>query len=301
MKKLELSDILKNTSELKDKKVWYVLIIWRPNSWKSTFINTLIWEKIAITSSVPQTTRNKILAIYNDDDSQIIFLDTPWVHESSKCFNAEMNHQALSSITDADIILYFVDTSRIRGSEEAYIESFLWQSQKPIITVYTKNDLASKHSESIVSQESVYISSISQDWFPELLDSIKSKLSKGPILFPEEYYTKQDMRFRISEIIREKLYGELKEELPHSIFVSTEEIDESTQVWLMRISSYIFTETDSQKYIVIGKWWALLSRVWNLAREELEGIFWKKIFLALRVKVRKWWRKDEGLLKKMFE
>ena len=301
MKKLELNDILGNTSELKDKKVWYVSIIWRPNSWKSTFINALIWEKVVITSNIPQTTRNKILAIYNDEESQIVFLDTPWVHESSKSFNIEMNSQAISSIADADVILYFIDTSRIRWTEEVYIEWFLMKAQKPIITVYTKNDLKAKYSESIVGQESISISSITREWFPELLNSIKSKLSSGPILFPEEYYTKQDMRFRISEIIREKLYGELKEELPHSIFVSTEEIDETTQPWLLRISAYIYTETDSQKYIVIGKWWTLLSRVWKLAREELESILWTKIFLALRVKVRKWWRKDEKLLKKMFE
>lgn len=301
MKKLELSDILQNTSELKDKKVWYVSIIWRPNSWKSTFINAIIWEKVVITSNIPQTTRNKILAIYNDEVSQIVFLDTPWVHESSKAFNLEMNTQALWSISDADVILYFIDTSRIRWVEEEYIEWFLMKTQKPIITVYTKIDLKAKHSESLIGQESISISSITREWFPELIDAIKEKLSLGPVLFPDEYYTQQDMHFRISEIIREKLYGELKEELPHSIFVSTEEIDESTQPWLMRISSYIFTETDSQKYIVIGKWWMLLSRVWKLAREELEEIFWKKIFLALRVKVRKWWRKDERLLKKMFQ
>ncbi len=301
MKKLELSDILRNTSELKEKKVWYVSIIWRPNSWKSTFINAIIWEKVVITSNIPQTTRNKILAIYNDDASQIVFLDTPWVHESSKTFNVEMNTQALWSISDADVILYFIDTSRTRWAEEEYIEWFLMKTQKPIITVYTKIDLKAKHSESLIAQESMSLSSVTREWFPELLDAIKEKLSLGPVLFPDGYYTQQDMHFRISEIIREKLYSELKEELPHSIFVSTEEIDEESQPGLMRVSSYIFTETDSQKYIVIWNRWALLSRIGKLAREELESIFWKKVFLALRVKVRKWWRKDEGLLKKMFQ
>ena len=110
MQELNLQDILDNTSDLWSKKVWYVAIVGRPNVGKSTFINTLIWEKIAITSHIPQTTRNKILAMYNDEDAQIIFFDTPGIHESQKKFNAQVNSQALSSLNDADIVLYFIDS-----------------------------------------------------------------------------------------------------------------------------------------------------------------------------------------------
>jgi GTP-binding protein Era len=118
-----------------------VAIIGRPNAGKSTFINTLIGEKIAITSSVPQTTRNKILAMYNDEDAQIIFFDTPGIHESRKTFNSEINNQALSTLRDAEIVLYFIDSSRPSGAEEEFIADILTKIATPVFRVYTKRDL----------------------------------------------------------------------------------------------------------------------------------------------------------------
>ncbi|MGB2110568.1 MAG: GTPase [Patescibacteria group bacterium] len=112
MKELNLQDILDNTTELKEKKVGYVAIIGRPNAGKSTFVNSLIGEKISITTNVPQTTRNKILAIFNDEESQIVFFDTPGIHKSTKAFNEEINNQAISSLKDAEVILYFIDSTR---------------------------------------------------------------------------------------------------------------------------------------------------------------------------------------------
>ncbi len=144
MQTLNLQDILKNTTDLSKKKVGYVAIIGRPNAGKSTFINTLIGEKIAITSQVPQTTRNKILAMYNDDEAQIIFFDTPGIHESSKAFNTEINNQALSSLRDSELVLYFIDSSRNTGKEEAYIDDILTKINTPVFRVYTKRDLPAK-------------------------------------------------------------------------------------------------------------------------------------------------------------
>jgi len=172
MQELNLQDILKNTTDLKEKKVGYVAIIGRPNAGKSTFINTLIGEKIAITSSVPQTTRNKILAMYNDEDAQIIFFDTPGIHESQKTFNAEINNQALSSLRDSEIVLYFIDSSRDTGKEEAYIEDILTKINTPVFRVYTKRDLPSRID--IPTGENIFeISSEDKSGFPELIDSIK--------------------------------------------------------------------------------------------------------------------------------
>ena len=111
MKELNLDEILAKTSDLtKEKKVWYVAIIWRPNAWKSTFVNSLLWEKISITSNIPQTTRKRVLAIHNDEESQIIFFDTPWIHESNKVFNEEINNVAIDSLKESDLILYFIDS-----------------------------------------------------------------------------------------------------------------------------------------------------------------------------------------------
>ncbi|MDA9129300.1 GTPase Era [Candidatus Gracilibacteria bacterium] len=309
MQELNLTDILQNTEDLKEKKVGYVAIVGRPNTGKSTFVNTLIGEKISITTNVPQTTRNKILAIFNDSESQIIFFDTPGIHESAKDFNKEINGQAISSLRDAEVILYFVDSSRSRGSEEEYIEKILENAQSPVFKVYTKIDLHSKIH--IPEGENIFaISSLEGQGFDELMLAIKHKLPTGPTLFPEDYYTKQNLHFRISEIVREKLFEELKEELPHSVFVAVEEIEglsESSSSspftkegeQMVKISAYIYAETDSQKYIIIGKGGSLLTKVGKNARVELEQIFDQKVFLSLRVKVKKNWRKDEGFIKKM--
>ena len=300
MKELSLQDILENTSDLGEKIIGYVAIIGRPNAGKSTFINTLIGEKVAITSNIPQTTRHNILGIYNDDESQIIFFDTPGIHESQKLFNTQINKSAMKSMANAEIVLYFIDSSRPRGAEEEYIENLLASIDIPVFSVYSKRDLPQV--QNISKGKNVFeISSMDQLGFSDLLWAIKWQLSSWQILFPQDYYTQQSVFFRVSEIIREKLFWELKQELPHSIFVSVEEIveasDETNNV--MKIIAYVYSETDSQKYIVIGKNGSLISRVWKMARCELEDIFGKKVFLQLRAKVWKNWRKDEKFIKNM--
>jgi len=294
MKKLNLQDILDNTQELKQKKIWYIAVIGRPNTGKSTFLNTLIEQKISITTNIPQTTRKKILAIYNDNDSQIIFFDTPWIHKSEKSFNEEINAQAISSLKDSDKVIYFIDSSRKWWEEERYIESILDSISTPIIKVYTKADL---RPEITIPDNSHMISSNTKQWFSELLTEIKKDLKVDITPFPEDHYTSQGMHFRTWEIVREKLFNHTKEELPHSTFIWVEEIEDKPNI--LKIVAYIYTETESQKYIVIWKWWSLVSLIWKEARIELEKIFDKKVFLALRVKSKKWWRKDEKLVKKI--
>lgn len=299
MKELNLEDVLKNTSDLSvQKKVWYIAIIGRPNAGKSTFINSLLWEKVSIVTNIPQTTRKKILAIYNDSDSQIIFFDTPWIHESNKKFNEEINNEATGTFRDAEAILYFVDSSREWWKEEDYIKNLLTKVNKPIIKVFTKIDLKPRITIP-ESEDTIKISSITKDWFVGLIDKIKQIIPTQNIFFPEDYYTKQDIYFRISEIIREKVFMNTKEELPHSTFIQVEEINEDDEK-LMKIVAYVNTESDSQKYIVIWKAWKLITKIWKEARLELEKVFWKKVFLALRVKVKKWWRKDDRVVKSIF-
>lgn len=303
MKELNLKEILSKTSDLsKQKKVWYVAIIWRPNAWKSTFINSLLWEKISITSNIPQTTRKRVLAIHNDENSQIIFFDTPWIHESNKIFNEEINNVAINSLNESDIILYFIDSSRDWWKEEEYIKKLISKIKVPILKVYTKIDLKSKINIP-KNENTIKISSVTKKWFDNLIEKIKKWLKLWPLLFPEDIYTKQDMFFRISEIIREKVFLNTKEELPHSIYIWVDEIEENKKDknWnnLLKIVAYIYTETESQKYIIIWKNWNLITKIWKEARIELEKIFEKKIFLALRVKVKKNWRKNEWLIKKI--
>jgi len=218
--------------------------------WKSTFINSLIWEKVSITSNIPQTTRKRVLAIYNDDDSQIIFFDTPWIHKNEKKFNEEINKQALSSMREADLVLYFIDSSRPKWDEEVQIEWFLEFVSSPIVKVYTKLDLPSKI-EIPLDRNSLKIASLEKYWFNELLETIKKHLKNGHPFYPDDYYTDQDIYFRISEIVREKVFLHTKEEVPHSTYVEIEEIDDQKDI--LKIQAYVYCETDSQRYILIWK------------------------------------------------
>ena len=296
MKELNIADILENTVEFSEKKVWYIAIIGRPNTGKSTFINALIGEKISITTNIPQTTRNKILAIYNDDDSQLIFFDTPGIHKSNKSFNEEINSQATSVFADADMILYFIDSAREWGAEEEYIRELLEPVKKPIIKVYTKTDLRPKIT--IPSSEHVFrIASPEKIGFPELLEKIKSDLPIRMTEFGEDVYTKQNMNFRISEIIREKVFAHTKEEIPHATYVWVDEISDEPN--MLRVVAYVYAESESQKYVLIWKAGKLITLIGKEARIELEEIFEKKVFLALRVKVKKNWRKDEKFIKNL--
>ncbi|MCP4522941.1 MAG: GTPase Era [Candidatus Gracilibacteria bacterium] len=298
MRELNLADILENTTELKEKKVGYAAIVGRPNAGKSTFVNTLIGEKISITTDVPQTTRNKILAIYNDEDSQIVFMDTPGIHKSQKSFNEVINKQAIASLKDAEVVLYFIDSSREGGEEEKYIRSLLEFVTVPIIKIYTKCDLPAKIN--IPQHNNVFmISSVLKTGFQYLLAKIKSELKTGPTFFAEDYYTQQNMNFRISEIIREKVFLHTKEEIPHATFIGVDEIEDKPEI--LRIVAYVYAESDSQKYVLIGKQGTLITKIGKQARIELEKIFGKKVFLALRVKVKKNWRKDEKFTKNLLQ
>lgn len=298
MKELNLQDILDNTTELKEKKVGYVAIIGRPNAGKSTFVNSLIGEKISITTNVPQTTRNKILAIFNDEESQIVFFDTPGIHKSTKAFNEEINNQAISSLKDAEVILYFIDSTREGWEEENYVKEIISKANVPVVRIYTKCDLPAKIT--IPSGDNVFkISSVTQEGFEPLIAKIKGNLQTGPAFFPDDYYTKQDIYFRISEIIREKVFLHTKEEIPHATFIWVDELDDKPEI--LRIVAYVYAESDSQKYVLIWKNWALVTKIGTLARKELEKVFDKKVFLALRVKVKKNWRKDDKFTKHMLK
>lgn len=294
MIELDINDFLQDKNPILEKKVWYVAIVWRPNTWKSTFINSLIWEKVSITSNIPQTTRKRVLAIYNDLDSQIIFFDTPWIHQNEKTFNKEINKQALVSMREADLVLYFVDSSRDKWEEEIEIEKFLEFVQSPVLKIYTKIDL--KHKIELEIWENIFkISSLNKFWFEEVILRIKDYLKTWPLFYPEDYYTDQDMNFRISEIIREKVFLNTKEEIPHSVYVEVWEIEDQKD--LLKVQAYVYTETDSQRYIIIWRNWDLVTKIWTEARIDLENIFWKKVFLSLRVKTLEKWRKSEKIIK----
>lgn len=280
--------------EIVIKKVWYVALIWRPNAGKSTFINSLIDEKVSIVSKRPQTTQKCIKWIYNDSDSQIIFFDTPWVNEWKDEFFTHLKWRVIDSLNNADVIVRFIDSSRAFGAEEDIISTILDNSCKPIIDVYTKSDIAIIP----IPKGKLQISSVDKSWFEELLSTIKTHLPRWPLFYDEDYYTDQNYETRISEIIREKIFINFQDEIPHSVFVEIGEMEDKPD--LLRIQAYIYVNSDSQKIIIIGKSWQALTNIGKLARIELEEIYGKKVFLALRVKVMPKWKKNKKLLNQLY-
>lgn len=285
-------------------KVWYVAILGRPNAGKSTFINALIGEKVSSVSPRPQTTQRSIPAIFTDSEKeiQIIFLDTPGIHEipkndekNFKSMNERINAEAFASLREADIILRLIDPTRPQGAEDARIDEVLTFIDKPIIRVETKQDLTKSYPGKNIDQK---INSTTGEGFSELIAKISEFLPEWPYLYDEDYYTDQNMDFRVSEAIREVMFAELGEEIPYASYVEISQIETSEN--MLKIHAYINTETESQKRIIIGKNGSKITKISTEARLILEQIFYKKIFLGLRVKVDKNWRKNDKTLTRLF-
>ena len=276
-----------------DRPVGYVAIVGRPNAGKSTFLNALIGEKVSIVSPRPQTTRQTTRGIYTTPDVQIIFLDTPGLHDEVDELSRAINHNVLTSLGRADVILRFIDPTRPHGDEDARIDRILSNITRPVIPVLTKADV--KHKDVSTYPDAIRISSVEKTGFEELVGRIRGHLHVGHLLYDEDVYTDQDMHIRISEIVREKLFVHLGEELPYSIFIEVGEIEDTES--LLRILAYIYVERASQKGIVLGHAGSMLQKVGTEARKDLEDVFGKKVFLGLRVKVMPGWKKQPDIVK----
>ncbi len=291
-------------------KVWYVAIVGRPNAGKSTFLNALIWEKVSAVSSRPQTTQRTIPGIYTDEGKwvQIIFLDTPGIHNDAKEqygsqksgeIHERINSEAFASLRNADVILRLIDPTRVQWVEDERIDEVVSFSKAPVIRVETKQDLAKGYLGKDIDS---YIDSVNRTGFEELIEKIAAHLPEGPYLYESDYYTDQPMDLRIIEVIREVLFSELGEEVPYASYIEVSQIEEKIdgKSPMLSVQAYINVESESQKVIVIGKWWAKIQEIGTRSRLVLERIFDKKVFLALRVKVHKNWRKDQKALDKIF-
>lgn len=287
-------------------KVWYVAIVGRPNAGKSTLINALIGEKVSAISPRPQTTQRTIPGIFTDEEKevQIIFLDTPGIHQDAReQFGSQksnemhtlINGEAFASLREADVILRLVDPTRPYGAEDERIDEVLSFSQKPVLRIETKQDLEKWY---LGKDIDLKVDSVNKLGFSELLEAIAKLLPEWPYLYEADQYTDQTMDLRISEVIREQLFAELGEEVPYACYVEIESIENGET--LLKVNAYLNVEADSQKLIVIGKWGKKIQDIGTKARLILEDIFGKKVFLALRVKVDKNWRKNEQVLRRLF-
>ncbi len=284
----------------------FVSIVGRPNVGKSTLLNNILGEKIAITTPKPQTTRNCIRGIYTDldpetgDGSQIVFLDTPGIHKAHNKLGSAMTEMALNTFKEVDVILFLVDGSPDKGKGDLYILEMLKKVNTPKILVINKVDQMDPeefkktfdgYEEMGVFDKVVGISALEGTHVEDLVKSLDEYLEEGPMYFPEDMITDHPERFIVSEIIREKLLTYLSEEVPHGVAVEIERFEEGET--LTEIGAVIYCERKTHKGIIIGKQGKKLKGIGKSARLEIEALLGTKVFLELWVKVKENWRDSD--------
>jgi GTPase len=286
----------------------YIAIVGRPNVGKSTLLNQLLGEKVAIVTPKPQTTRNRITGIRTSAKSQIVFIDTPGIHQAHSLMNRRMVEVALQILHEADGVLWLLDVGQRIGPEEEKIAGILGGLKTPSLILLNKIDLVAKGkllplmqrcSELLPAKEIVPISALKGEGVPVVLEIAEKWLPEGPQYFPRGELTDQTERFVASEIIREKIFLLTREEIPYGVGVAIDEFTEKEEKNLIVIKATIVTERDSHKPILIGKRGSMLKEIGRRAREELEALLGCKIFLELFVKVDRGWTQDPNALTEM--
>ncbi len=291
-----------------DHRSGFVAVIGKPNVGKSTLINAWLGQKIAIVSPKPQTTRNRLRGILTRPDAQIIFVDTPGIHQPRHKLGEFMVETATKSIPDADVVLFMVDVSEMPTAEDEQIARLLEEhGTATVILVLNKADLlppekVQPHGNAyfglVQYNEWMMISATRGDNRDKLLDMVVAGLPEGPRYFPPDQLTDQNMRFIVAELIREQVLRFLHQEVPHSVAVVVEEWKQRRED-LIYIAANIFVEKDSQKGILIGQGGKMLKRIGRSAREEIVQLVGSRVYLELWVKVRPKWRKDEDALRRL--
>ena len=284
----------------------FVSLTGRPNTGKSTLINALVGYKIAITSSVSGTTRNNIQGIYNDEDTQIVFVDTPGIHKPKHKLGQRLNDEAYFSIDDVDIILFLVDVTAPFGKGDNFVLERIKEANKPVFLILNKVDkinndklieLINKYKDLYDFKEIIPISALKEKNLKELIKTLKEYLPDKVKYFPDSDLTNTTKEFRVSELIREKVLRLTHDEVPHAITCVVEKFDEKKDKAI--INATIIVERDSLKSIIIGKNGSMLKEIGTKARRDIEDMLGKKVYLELFVKTIKNWRDKEKYLKEL--
>ena len=284
-------------------KSGFVSLVGRPNVGKSTLLNNIIGKKVAITSNKPQTTRNIIEGIYNDNDTQIVFVDTPGIHKPKYKLGKYLNRQAYYSISDVDITVLLVDGSEELGKGDLYIIDKLKEIDKPVILVINKIDKVKKeeillkiaeYKDLYPFKEIVPLSALKKDNIKTLVDVLKKYLPDNIKYFDDNIYTNKQIEFLIAEIVREKVFNLTNEEVPHSVTCVVERIKKEKNNYSINVS--IIVDRDSLKKIIIGKQGNMIKEIGIEARKDLEDLLENKVYLDLFVKTIKDWRDKEKYL-----
>ncbi|MEK7221687.1 MAG: GTPase Era [Nitrospirota bacterium] len=281
----------------------FVALVGRPNVGKSTLLNRILGEKVAIISDKPQTTRTRILGVKHLPGAQMVFLDTPGIHKPKFELNKRMVEVALHVLDEVDLVFFMVEATEPPGHGDRFVLERLKERDVPVVLVVNKVDLVKKlrllplideYSRMHGFADIVPVSAKTGDGVEHLLELALARMPEGPAYFSEDVVTDQPMRVLAAEIIREKLLQKTRDELPFAIAVGIDSFKEEGR--MARISATIYVEKDSQKAIVIGKHGQILKDVGTYARIDMENLFGMKVFLELWVKVKASWRQDERML-----
>lgn len=287
-------------------KSGFVSIIGRPNVGKSTLLNQIVGEKIAIMTNKPQTTRNRINAIYQDKEAQIVFIDTPGIHKPKHKLGEFMTKQAVDTLNEVDVVIYMVDDSKSIGPGDQFILNILESVKSPIYVLINKMDIMDQEAvQHIYDQYAAYpfikqvmgISALGGHQVSGVVAAIKSELKEGPAYYPDDILTDMPERDIVSEIIREKLLMYLDDEIPHGVAVEVESMTARAGSDLMDIHCAIVCEKKSHKGIIIGKEGRKLKGIGQASRKDIEKFLNKRVNLQLWVKIKEGWRDDATALR----
>lgn len=286
----------------------YVAVVGRPNVGKSTLMNALLGQKLAIVSARPQTTRNRITGILSTDEMQVVFVDTPGIHQPKHKLGEFMVEEALSSLPDADLILWVTDVSKSPRPDDERVAKVLRAQALPVVLVMNKIDIATPE---ILLANSVAFRALAPDAVVDIaISAIKERgteaiqsllfqqLQPGPRYFPPDQVTDIQERFLVAELVREKALVNLREEVPHALAVEVESFKRRTN-GMLYISARIYVERDTQKAILLGKGGSMLKRIGRDARKEIEVVFGERVYLELWIKVKPKWRRDPSELRRL--
>lgn len=289
----------------KNYKSGFVAIIGRPNVGKSTFMNRIIKEQIAITSPKAQTTRNKIQGIYTDNERQIIFLDTPGIHKPHNDLDQYMDKAAISALKEVDAVLFMTEAGEKSGPGDKFIIEELKKVKAPVFLVLNKIDLINpddiapqidEYKDLMDFAEIIPISATNGNNVEDLIDTLTKHLPVGPQYYSDDQITDHPEYFIVGELIREKILEDTRDEIPHSIAVVVESMNQRSAAGKLQVEANIYVERESQKPIVIGKGGSMLKNIGIGSRIKIEHLLGEKINLKLWVRVKKNWRDDKAFL-----
>jgi len=281
-----------------------VAIVGRPNVGKSTLLNRVVGQKVAIMSDKPQTTRNKIQGIYTTNDAQIVFIDTPGIHKPKSELGDYMMKSALSSLNEVDAVIMMVNAEQRRGAGDNFIIDRLKTVKKPVYLVVNKIDqitpddllvVIDQYKDALKWQEVLPISALEGNNVEEMLNELVGKLPHGPQYYPDDQVTDHPERFIVSELIREKIFQLTRQEIPHSVAVVIEKMKRQNEQ-KVHIQATIIVDRPTQKGILIGKGGSMLKKIGTLARKDIENLLGDKVYLELWVKVVPGWRDKSSAL-----